>query len=258
MDEAVANLRKKLAKLAKVAVGCALGLGLLPTGIAPKAQAKRFGGYEIRVIRPKYMAKRGKIELSGQGTLIMNQSFIYSLLGTGLLDYHFTEYLALELGGSVGFSVDKEEKRILKDEFDIETQILRTKYIFSGGILWTPAYGKTQLPDGQVLYFDTFVTAQGGVTGIEYEYEQCIVPPKDKQDPDNPITRPAPQTKSYPTGIIGIGQKFFLSRDVSLRWDVRDHIFFYEQADGSCTPDVPIGTKSHQNVTLQLGASTFF
>src|SRR5690606_22637747 len=73
------------------------------TGIA-KAQDS-FNNYEIRVIRPKFMKKRGRIEMAGEMTLVMNQSFIYSLLATGLLDYHFSESLAIELGGSYGFSI---------------------------------------------------------------------------------------------------------------------------------------------------------
>jgi outer membrane beta-barrel protein len=221
-----------------------------------KAQGK-FDAYEIRVIRPKYMTKRGRIELGGEMSLIMNQSFIYSLLATGLLDYHFTEMFALELGASYGFSIDKEDKRILKDEFGIQTQILRTQYIFSGSLLWTPIYGKTQLTSGRLVYFDSFLTAGAGMTGIDYNYEQCI--PADAGNASGaPTDKPAQQTKGYPTFIMGIGQKFFLSRDFGLRWDLRDHFFQYEKGDGTCTPDTPQGKAVQQNVTLQLGASTFF
>lgn len=221
-----------------------------------RAQLGEFNGYEIRVIRPRYMAKRNRMELGSQGTLIMNQSFIYTFMVSGLMDYHFSEMFALELGASYGFSVDKEDKRILEDEFDINTQILRTQYILGGGLVWTPIYGKTQMPSGQVVYFDSFLTAQAGMTGIQYTYEQCIVPPDDKKDvlPG----RPPEVTKGYPTLNVGFGQKYFLSRDFSLRWDVRDYLFQYEKGDGSCTPEVAVGSALHQNITLQLGAATFF
>ncbi len=230
----------------------ALGISAL----ADSPAYAQFSNYEIRVIRPKYMQKRGRVEIGAEGTLIMNQSFIYTLMLTGLLDYHFSEMFALEVGGSYGFSIDKEDKRILDDEFDIKTQILRTQYIAQGGLLWTPIYGKTQLSSGRVVYFDSFISIQGGMTGIEYTYEQCIEPPADKVDELPP--KPAAQTKSYPTGIIGFGQKYFISTTSGLRWDVRDYIFSYEKGDGTCTPETPIGTELHHNVTLQLGASTFF
>lgn len=235
---------------------CLMGLAAFSGATPAAAELGDFKGYEIRVIRPRYMAKRNRMELGGQGTLIMNQSFIYTLMATGLLDYHFSEMFALELGMSYGFSIDKEDKRILEDEYEINTQILRTQYIFGGGLVWTPIYGKTQLPSGQVVYFDSFLTFQGGMTGIQYTYEQCIVPPADKAD--ELAGKPAEQTKGYPTFTMGFGQKYFLSQTLSLRWDVRDYLFQYEKGDGSCTPDVPIGTGIHQNITLQMGAATFF
>ena len=234
---------------------------LIVLAIAPLAQAElgSFDAYEIRVIRPKYMAKRTRIELTGQGSIVMNQAFIYTFMATGLLNYHFNEMFALELGGSFGFSVDKEDKRILEEEFNIQTQILRTQYLASGGLLWTPAYGKTQLASGKVLYFDTFLSGGVALTGIDYTYDQCIQPEGEVESEVAP--KPAPRTVSYPGAYIGLGQKFFVSKDLSLRWDIRDSIFAYDTNDGSCTPDEPPEvqrTSSHQNVTLSIGATTFF
>lgn len=237
--------------------------GVVVSLAAPPAVAEigDFGGYEIRVIRPKYMTKRGRVELGGQGLLIMNQSFIYTFMATGILDYHFSEMFAMEIAGAYGFSIDKEDKRILEDEFDIKTSILRTQYIFNGGLVWTPIYGKTQLPSGDLVYFDSFATLQAGMTGIEYTYEQCVVPPDDSVGASNGDTteKPPPKTAGYPTFILGFGQKYFISQNTGLRWDVRDYFFQYNKADGSCDPEAgEAGSGVHQNVTLQLGASTFF
>lgn len=242
-------------------VALLFGAGALSAFHAPDAKADgSFEGYEIRVIRPKFMAKRGRIELGGEGLIIMNQSFIYTLMLSGMLDYHFSEMFALELGAAYGFSIDKEDKRILEDEFDIKTQILRTQYIAGGGLIWTPIYGKTQLPSGNLVYFDSFLTFGAGMTGIEYTYDQCITPPADStaaKDP-NATVKPPPATKGYPTGILGFGQKYFVSQNTGIRWDVRDYLFQYERGDGTCTPEVPVGTEIHNNITVQFGASTFF
>lgn len=215
-----------------------------------------FKGYEIRVIRPRFMSKRSRLELGGQTSLIMNQSFIYTVMLSGLLDYHFSEMFAFELGGHYGFSIDKEDKRLLESEFDITTQILKTQYIVGGGLLWTPIYGKTQLPSGQVIYFDDFIVIQAAMTGIQYDYKQCG---KSKNAAVQKTTDiPSPRVVSYPTINIGFGQKYFLTEDFSLRWDVRDYIFQYNTADGSCNPDGE-GLMTNQNsVTLSFGASIFF
>lgn len=229
----------------------------IQSGVA-RAELGAFDGYEIRVIRPKFMSKRGRTELGGQGTLIMNQSFIYTLMLSGMVDYHFSEMFAFELGAAYGFSIDKEDKRILEDSpYDIKTQILRTQYIANGGLIWTPVYGKTQLPGGDLVYFDSFLTFQAGMTGINYTYEQCIVPDDPEKAKDQP-PKPAPATKGYPSAILGFGQKYFISQNTGVRWDVRDNLFQYEKADGTCTPEIPVGKELHQNITLQFGASTFF
>ncbi len=234
----------------------ALGVFAVPPPAARASEAGRFDGYEIRVIRPRFMQKSGRIELGGQAAVVMSQSFIYTLIASGLLDYHFNESFALELNAGYGASIDKEDKRILEDEYDINTSILRTQYQLGVGLLWTPIYGKTQLPDGDLVYFDSFLSLTAGMTGIQYLYEQCVSPAADK--PDAGVAKPAPATKSYPTVNIGFGQKFFLSESVGLRWDVRTHVFPVQNADGACDPTTASGGKVQIDNTLSVGASTFF
>ncbi len=240
----------------KLALSALVLTSLFAESFAFAEAGGRFDGYEIRVIRPRYMMKRNRIELAGETALIMNDSFIYTLLATGILDYHLSEMLAIEVNASYGFSIDKEDKRILQEEFQINTQILRTQYAFAGGLLWTPIYGKTQLPGGRVVYFDSFLTAQAGMTGIYYKYEQCESPPADKVGilPD----KPAPRTVTYPAFNMGFGQKYFITQDTGVRWEVKDFIFPYKVADGSCTPDVDQGSKVGNSITLQIGMSKFF
>ena len=106
-------------------------------GVGAASAAEQFEKYEIRVIRPKYFAKTGRMETGAQLSVVMNQSFIYTYLATGLLDYHFSETLALEGALAYGFSIDKDDKRTLDSNFKIKTQILRTQYFMEGGLLYT-------------------------------------------------------------------------------------------------------------------------
>lgn len=240
------------AKIFKLSVSLLLAGFVLSYAQESRAEAGDFSGYEIRVIRPRYMSKRNRVELGGQAGLIMNQSFIYTLMLSGMLDYHFSEMFALELAVGKGLSIDKEDKRILKDEFEITTSLLPTDYTFNAGLLWTPIYGKTQLPSGYVVYFDNFISFQGGMTGIRYDYERC------KDTSKNKIPPPAPTTKSYPSANVGFGQKFFISQSTSIRWDARANIFSYDRADGECVPGGVSESALQTNMMLQFGASTFF
>ena len=97
-------------------------------------KAEEFKDYEIRVIRPRYFTKAKRFELGSQALVVMNQTFIYTYLLSGILTYHFNESMALELSGAYGFSVDKDDKRVLKEDFAIRTAILRTQYRALGSL----------------------------------------------------------------------------------------------------------------------------
>ena len=219
------------------------------------AQSEQFDRYEIRVIRPKYFTKTGRLETGAQLSVVMNQSFIYTYLATGILDYHFNETLAIEGLGAYGFSIDKDDKKTLDSTFKIKTQILRTEYIMEGGILYTPVYGKYQLSTGKLVYLDTFFTAGAGMTGVRYLYDQC---PSPDDGIVGTVTPPAPNTKSYPTFYMGGGQRIFIDKKTSLRWDVRGHFFSYNKKDGACDPATAASeAKVQTNITVQMGAGYF-
>jgi outer membrane beta-barrel protein len=244
-----------LTKLASKLMAAATVVGLVLTSTGAVG-AEQFDKYEIRVIRPKYFTKTGRLETGAQLSVVMNQPFIYTYLATGLLDYHFSETLAMEGALAYGFSIDKDDKRSLDSNFKIKTQILRTQYFMEAGALYTPVYGKYQLTSGQLIYLDMFLSGGVGMTGINYLYDHC---PKPGDAADVPIEEPpSPQTKSYPNIFVGVGQRVFMDKKLSLRWDVRSHIFTYNTADGACVPaTAEKASKSQTNITMQLGAGYF-
>lgn len=226
--------------------------------VPASAVDEQFDRYEVRVIRPKYFTKASRLETGAQMSVIMNQSFIYTYLATGLLDYHLSEMFALEGVFAYGYSIDKDDKKSLDSNFKIKTQILRTQHFMEGGVLYTPVYGKYQLSSGRVVYLDTFFSAGAGMTGVSYLYDHCPKP-GDSTDPKITINEPpAATTKSYPTFYMGGGQRIFLDKKTSFRWDVRGHYFSYNTADGAC--DASNATKEQKgqtNITMQLGAGYF-
>jgi outer membrane beta-barrel protein len=223
---------------------------MVPPQLVANTEKDRFDKYEIRVIRPRYFIKRQKFELGATGTMVTNQTFIYTYMLSGLLTYHFTETLGFELGGTYGFSVDKDDKRILESEnFGIKTQILRTEYILGGSLLWTPIYGKYQLAGGRVIYFDTYLLGGVGQTGIDYLYDHCVDPTAGEA--------PARTTMSYPTLILGAGQRYFVNKDTGLNWSIRNHKLWYNSKDGAC-PGETGEDSSQDSITIHIGMSKFF
>lgn len=234
-----------------------ISLYFLPiSGLYNQAYAndERFTNFEIRVIRPRFFSKRGKFELGTEGVVITNQTFIYTYLASGILSYHFTESLGLELSGTFGTSIDKEDKTILETDFNIKTQIIRTKTIYSASMLWTPIYGKYQLSSGRLIYFDTYLVGGLGTTGVEYFFDHCV------KNEDDEIDIRADYIQQYPTFTVGVGQRFFLDRKSSFKWNLRNHSLQISSADGACTedPDIESIDSIHYNLTMQFGYSRFF
>jgi len=218
-----------------------------------------FSNYEIRVIRPRFFQKRQRVEAGGGLLLVTNDTYVHTLMVSGVLTYHFTESLGLEGAAAVGTSLDKQEKSILVDDFDIKTEVFRTVYFFEGSILYTPIYGKVQLPKGQLVYFDTFFSFGGGMTGVQWQYSDMCQDPNLERNPSaEPV--PADTINSYPTIAYGIGQRIFRDRKTALRWDLRAHTIFYDSADSACNSVAAANSESatHNNITLQIGASRFF
>lgn len=221
-----------------------------------EAPIGEFDSFEIRVITPRYFSKRFRLEVGGELGLITNQTLIYTFLYTGILTFHLTEQLALEASASLGSSIDRDEKKVLENDFDIKTSIMRTDHIFMGNLVYTPMYGKFQLASGNLLYFDTFLTVGAGTTGVRYKYEQCLP----IHDSAGAIVGPAraEQVVSYPVFAAGIGQRFFLDQSSSIRWDITDNFYTADSADGACSEHAESESENHQDVVLRIGYSYFF
>ena len=239
-------------------------LGLLIIAIPfPVEAVENFEDVEIRVIRPRFFNKTKKMELGAEVSMIMNETFIYTFMATGLAAFHFTESLALEASFSYGTHFNKEDKRVLFDEFEIKTQIFRTQYNSELALQWTPIYGKWQLDTGGLIYFDTYLQAGVGTTGINWQYTDFCDAPDFEQTPDaEPL--PSNTVISYPTFMFGAGQRYFVSKRQAYKLDFRVHRFLYNTLDAECSPlqvqesgDFASGF-AHDTITLQFGTSYFF
>lgn len=223
------------------------------------AEAERFKDTEIRVIRPRYFNKMKRFELGGALNVIMNESFIYTYMATGIATFHFNEDWAIEGQLSYGLNVDREDKRVLFDEFDIKTQIFRTQYMAELAVQYTPIYGKWQLPSGRLIYFDTYLTAGVGQTGISWQYDDFCEAPQDGSE-----ALPANAVKGYPTFMFGAGQRYFVNRTTSYRFEIKGHRFLYNEIDSECSPIKAAETGQfassapHDVITILIGISRFF
>ncbi|MBC7659982.1 MAG: outer membrane beta-barrel domain-containing protein [Chitinophagaceae bacterium] len=227
----------------------------------PSAEAERFKDTEIRVIRPRYFNKSKRFELGVAMNAIMNESFIYTFMATGIVTYHINEEWAIEGTASYGLNVDREDKRVLFDKFNIKTQIFRTQYQAELAVQYTPIYGKWQLPSGRLIYFDTYLAAGFGQTGVEWKYNDFCEAPTAA----NSEALPTNAVKGYPTMMIGAGQRYFINKTTAYRFEIKGHRFLYNELDAECSPVKAKASgqqfasgAAHDVITILLGISRFF
>ena len=201
--------------------------------------------YQINVIRPKFFVKKSRTELGADLAAVLNQTFTYTYLLSGVIVYHFTDSWGLGVTGAYGLTANKEDRDILRDTFSITVDIFTTEWIAEASVLWTPVYGKYQLTSGRLVYFDTYVSAGFGLMGIAIQSKQAgeIV--------DTPYSCYSP--------VIGAGQRFYLSKKTSLRWQIRDHIIQYNSQ--RCSPATPEDGEPdyslYHTIVTQVGISYF-
>lgn len=207
--------------------------------------------YQINVIRPKFFVKKSRAELGADLTAVLNQTFTYTYLLSGAIIYHLTDSWGLGVTGAYGLTVNKEDRVVLKEKFGITVDIFTTEWIAEASVLWTPVYGKYQLSSGRLIYFDTYVSAGIGGMGIAIESQK-----KNQKEIESAKT-----PHSCLSFVIGAGQRFYLNKKTSLRWQIRDHIIQYNGK--RCSPAAPDEDKKelphslYHTIVTQIGISYF-
>ena len=206
---------------------------------AEDQKKNQFGNFEIRVIRPKYFQKSIRFEIGANVSAVMNSSFTYTYLPSAKAGLHLTEWLEVFGEGAAGITINKSDCTELGSKFNIEPVVDEIGMLAGGGINLTPIYGKYQLSNGEVIYFDWFLSGGGGVAGMKNRKQGC------KPVAQNEVVI---QPKAYSPAQfnVGTGQRYFLSKNSALNWGLR--LFFI--------PGIEQGM--NQSVTLSFGAGYYF
>ncbi len=200
--------------------------------------------YQINVIRPKFFVKKSRTELGADIAAVINQTFTYTYLLSGAIVYHLTDSWGIGATGAYGLTVDKQDRDTLKETFGITVDIFTTEWVAEASLLWTPVYGKYQLTSGRLVYFDTYISAGFGMMGI-------LVQGKERGE------MVGNQHNCY-SPVIGAGQRFYLSKKTSLRWQVRNYIIQYDGK--ACAPAESTNKEGHSlfhTIVTQVGISYF-
>lgn len=208
-----------------VASVVALLLVLVTVGIAPTPAHAQTDTFEenIRIIQQRPFLRRNRVEVAPYFGLSLNDT-LFLHLGAGVVaNYHILENLFI--GGSYVkyFSMERSLFETVEEDFRVYPEKWELDFYAGGHIAYVPIYGKFIFAGSAIAHYDVYVIAGAGVTRTSLS--------------DTAVT-----------GNVGVGTRFFLTRWLTLNFEVRDYIYQEEFKAGS---------QIVNNVVLQTGLSFF-
>lgn len=151
-------------------------------------------------VKGKLYTKRKKVELNGPDVgIIMNQSFVNTILVHGGLTYYTSETMGWQIEGSFAINEDKDERACIEAFYNNPQQVALStpcgdedvaaanqpnvnfgpayipireiNLLLAANMVWSPVYGKQLLFLSSVVHFDLFVTLGGGLASSTF-YEK--------------------------------------------------------------------------------------
>ena len=188
----------------------------------------------IQAVERKFFLKRSRFELYPYFGFDINDPFFQHLFVGASLSYHVADSLAIEARG--GYVVAAIEKDVIRFTQQATESLLsgEPKLVMhaDAALTWSPIYGKFSLFGESIIHFDTYLSGGGGVMLTERREGSKNV------------------SNTNPAANVAIGQRYFINRWLTFRWELRNYTFLEE---------VPIAnsTESESNLrnTTVIGIS---
>ena len=221
-----------------VAIPCALALLF---GASSTAFAQEDG--EIAAVQRKAYVVGHRSEFSLALGMPINDAFLRGYGITAGYDYHFNEFHGLHLSGQYRLNSKTGLTQTLEapaSQGGFAESVAATGIMALVGADYTfrPVYGKINFFSEIVAHFDLYLTA-----GVAFVVTQSL--PSDASGLQ-------PQIASYPGGSLGLGQRYFLTQELTFRWDL--HWTMFPETVTDPTTSNPI-TRLRNDVQLMLGIS---
>ena len=165
--------------------------------IDENVKADLFAKRKRRDVRERLFQQTNRHEMTVQGGYYASDLFDGTYVVGAAYAYHMTEDFAVEASAAwtrIASSGGPELERT----FTLLGSSNRRSLLFDADLVWDPAHGKLRL-GGAIQHFDLYVAAGAGVV-------------------DSVLSNDI-------AGNGAVGLKFFLGRAMSLRFDVRDHVY---------------------------------
>lgn len=200
----------------------------------------------IRPVSGQLLRKAGRQEFTPTLGMSLGDPFFTKMLFGLRYGYHFGDQLSVGVGGfwaesTPSGAVTRCDSRGLNCSAPQREHLVRApgnfQFLAGADLSWAPLYGKISVLAETVLHFDTYLALGGGVLQTSH------MPPGSARV----------EEALAPHGSIAVGQRFYLSRAMSLRLELRDLIYPLE-VHGRLGPETSI----QNQLLFNLGLSIFF
>lgn len=172
----------------------------------------------IRPVSGQLFRKDGRHEFSLTGGLSLGDAFFTKYVPGVRYAYHFTEKWSAGLtfgyglstpSGSVTRCDSSGQNCTVPEKEDLARTPGDLGMMAGFDVSWAPLYGKISVLAQSVLHFDTYLVAGAGVVESKMA----------------PIGSRVVEANFTPEVHVGIGQRYVISRNAALRFEIRDLIY---------------------------------
>jgi len=211
----------------------ALSVAWAGDGLAATSGEYQRASEGTEVVLRKTYPKKARIEIEGTGGLILNQSYINSLLFGAGANYFWSEEWGLGVEAMVASNSDKPERKCLESFYNDPENVVgaecgdgsdltgranfgpayvpirQTDMILGAHAIWNPVYGKQIILLRAVSHFDLYVLAGGGLAISTNWPQQTRLKGTDRAsrgtfNMDTTVTTGNPGAATSETGLYGV------------------------------------------------------
>lgn len=186
---------------------------------APKNAQDEYEKSIEAIVRQKHFFKAGRFELGGTGGVMPYDSLINHYMLGGRLTWHFADHYGWEMVDvQLGIAqVTNFTTGLVQDKGISNLQTVKLKNMVGTNFLLSPVYGKIRFFGRQVLYFDIYVAAGGGLANTDV---LLFSSPGIGQAGVESVVK----SGWDPMFNFGFGIKVFLNDAMGLSIDMRDYV----------------------------------
>lgn len=189
---------------------------------------------EMGVIQNRLYSKSGKFQLGVTGGVVYSDPFLSIQNVGGNVGYHLTEYIAFEVLALKYLSGPSAALEIFKKFRGATANTNMPIRYYGAEFVGSLLYGKLSLVGKSIIYYDFHLLAGGGMTETESGKSATAAP--------------------------GLGQRFYISRFLSMRMDYR--LMFYNEIivekEIPTKLGQPLGERMNWSHTINLGVDFMF